>query len=202
MTASVAILISGKGTNMKALLDRKESGDLSCEIPFIASDTSKAEGLLLAQAMGIKTEILPYKEKGKEEAERVLDEMCRSHHVQWLVLAGFMRILSPWFVNRWEGKILNIHPALLPSFPGNRAIWDAWEYGVKVTGITIHLVDRGMDSGIILAQKAIVIKEEDTLDSLTTKIHETEHDLYWKTLKKAIEGRYSFDGRRAINDSY
>ncbi len=195
----VAILISGTGTNMATILNKVNKGDLPCDVAFVASDNPNAGGLHYAESIGVKTVVLPYKAQSREDAEEFLHELCISEHIEWIVLAGFMKILSSKFVRRWENKIVNIHPALLPSFPGTNGIKDAWDYGVKITGVTIHLVDHGVDSGIILAQKAVPIENQDTLESLTVKIHETEHLLYWKTLKKLFEGSYSFCERRSID---
>ncbi|NLK30523.1 MAG: phosphoribosylglycinamide formyltransferase [Aminobacterium colombiense] len=197
----IAILISGTGINMAEINKRVKSHDLSCEISFVASDNPVALGLQYAQSEGLETVLLPYGTEGRDKAEKVLHDLCCSRDVEWIVLAGFMKILSPRFVRKWERKIVNIHPALLPSFPGTNGARDAWDYGVRVTGVTVHLVDSGVDTGIILSQKAVTIEKEDTLDYLVKKIHEVEYDLYWQTLKKLFQGAYSFQGRRAIDDS-
>ncbi|MDR9769050.1 phosphoribosylglycinamide formyltransferase [Acetomicrobium sp.] len=191
----MAILLSGRGSNMLALAQRCAQGDLEAKICFVASDKKDAYGIMMAKSLGLKTLLLPY-EEGKEQAEKVLNEKLQSDSVDWIVLAGFMRMLSPTFVGKYEKRIVNIHPSLLPSFPGTQAIKDAFEYGVKVTGVTVHLVDEKMDHGPILSQREVRICDEDTLESLEEKIHAIEHDLYWQTLKNLFAGRFKMKGRR------
>lgn len=179
----MAVLISGTGTNMMELLGACKSGELDAEVTFVGSDKSEAKGLQTAAALGVRTECFPYKE-GKVVAEEAIAAMIDATATDWIVLAGFMRILSPEFVRRYAGRIVNIHPSLLPSFPGAHGIEDAWNYGVKVTGVTVHLVDEGVDSGRILAQQPVFITEDDTLETLEAKIHKVEHTIYKETLKK------------------
>ena len=183
----IAILASGSGTNMEAIIRRIESGDLKADLAFVASDVPDASALSKAEACGICTEILPYK-KGKKAAESILNELWEVHNLDWLVLAGFMRILSPEFTKAHSGRIVNIHPALLPSFPGAHGIEDAWNYGVTITGVTVHLVDEKIDHGRILSQVAIPIKENDDTNSLEERSHQEEHQLYWSTLSKLFAG--------------
>jgi len=194
---NMAILISGRGTNMEALAGKCKSGELNANVAFVASDKADALGLNKAKAMNFKTLVLPY-DRGKAIAEAALDEELRKHSVDWIVLAGFMRILSSRFVARHSERVVNIHPSLLPAFPGTQAIKDAYEYGVKVTGVTIHLVDEMVDHGPILNQAEVRILDEDSLESLEAKIHEVEHDIYWRTLKDLFAGRYLRRGRRMI----
>ncbi|MBC7322189.1 MAG: phosphoribosylglycinamide formyltransferase [Acetomicrobium sp.] len=193
----MAILVSGRGTNMVALAQRCFSGDLKADISFVASDKKDALGIKKAREMGFETIILPYNE-GMARAEEHLNEKILSQSVEWIVLAGFMRILSSDFVGKYRDKIVNIHPSLLPAFPGTSAIKDAFEYGVKVTGVTVHLVDELMDHGPILSQREVHVEDSDTLESLEEKIHEAEHDLYWRTLRELFSGRYRKKGRRMI----
>lgn len=197
----IAILISGRGSNMMALCRKVEEDLLPVEVTFVASDDPDAAGLSRASEMGLRTEILPYGQNGRETAEKDLTELLRKTGTEWIVLAGFMRILSSSFVREHEGRIVNIHPSLLPSFPGATGIEDAWNYGVKVTGVTIHLVDEKVDHGVILAQAPVTLEKDDTLEDLEQKIHLVEHDIYWKTLKKVITGNgIEFKGRRALID--
>jgi phosphoribosylglycinamide formyltransferase-1 len=163
----------------------------------VASDKKDALGIKKAREMGFETIILPYNE-GRARAEGHLNEKILSQSVEWIVLAGFMRILSSDFVGKYRDKIVNIHPSLLPAFPGTSAIKDSFEYGVKVTGVTVHLVDELMDHGPILSQREVRVEDSDTLESLEEKIHEAEHDLYWRTLKELFSGRYRKKGRRMI----
>ena len=185
---SFAVLISGRGTNMAAIARAVARGSLNARLKFVASDNPEAAGLKTAQKMGFSTEILNYGTEGRRGAERQLDSLCSQKKVEWIVLAGFMRILSPEFVTAHRGRIVNIHPSLLPSFPGRDGIGDAWRYGVKITGVTVHLVDEGIDSGPILAQKAVPVRPADTPESLETRIHRAEHGLYWKTLAALFSG--------------
>ena len=187
MTERIAILISGRGTNMEAIFDRIASGDLDASVAFVASDSQAAAGLNKASSRGIPAHVLPY-DRGKAEGERDLLSLCRENAVTWIVLAGFMRILSPDFVSRFLHRIVNIHPALLPAFRGAHAIEDAWKAGVRLTGVTVHLVDSGTDTGPILAQRAVPVHDDDTPETLEERIHGTEHDLYWNTLRGLFSG--------------
>lgn len=183
MKPRIAILISGSGTNMTALAEAVRSGELEAEIAFVGSDKAEAAGLTKALEMDLRTKIFSYK-NGKAAAEEEIAKATENAGVNWIILAGYMRILSPEFVKRFAGKIINIHPSLLPAFPGAHAIDDAWEYGVTVTGVTIHVVDELVDHGKILAQQAVEVTEEDTREALEAKIHKAEYALYKATLKK------------------
>ena len=196
----VALLLSGRGTNMIALADRFASGEIDGEIAFVASDRADAPGLEAAKKRGLSTALLPYGEKGREAAESALTDLVERENVDWIVLAGFMRLLSSGFVSRHCGKIVNIHPSLLPSFPGANAIGQAWSYGVSVTGVTVHLVDERMDHGPILAQEALTVGEREGLQSLEARIHEVEHRLYGATLSRLFRSRLTFEGRRVAFD--
>lgn len=196
----IAILLSGRGTNMVALADRVASGDIDADIAFVASDRADAPGLDRARERGLRTVLLPYGERGKEGAEAFLTRLVEDEGVDWIVLAGFMRLLSSSFVSRQCGKIVNIHPSLLPSFPGVDAIGQAWNYGVAVTGVTVHLVDEKMDHGPILAQEALSLKGGESLHDLEERIHHVEHRLYGDTLKRLLSSRLIFEGRRVTFD--
>lgn len=182
-----AVLISGRGTNMKAIAESVRSGRLPGRIVLVASDNPDAPGLKTAKRMGLETAVLPYA-SGRREAESALKELCISRGSEWIVLAGFMRILSPDFVRSFPRRIVNIHPALLPSFPGRDGIGDAWRRGVKVTGVTVHLVDEGVDSGPILAQRPLAIHPGETLERLEKRIHRLEHRIYPETLLALFTG--------------
>lgn len=184
----IAILISGSGTNMLALAESAASGELDAEIAFVGSDLEDAAGLAKARQLGLETKYFSYKE-GKESAERAIIKAADDAGVCWIVLAGYMRILSPAFVARFKHRLINIHPSLLPSFPGAHGIEDAWKYGVKITGVTIHEVDELVDHGAILAQEAVEIEDGDTLKTLEKKIHRVEHKLYKATIKKLFDRR-------------
>lgn len=186
MKERMAILISGSGTNMAALAEATASGELDAEIAFVGSDKKGAAGLEKARNAGLMTRFFSY-EKGKEAAEQAISDAVEETGARWVVLAGYMRILSPAFVKRFAGRIINIHPSLLPAFPGAHAIDDALAYGVKVTGVTVHIVDEFVDHGRILAQKAVEITAGDTKETIEARIHETEHALYKATLKELFD---------------
>lgn len=178
-----AVLLSGRGTNMEALARNSLSGNLDGRIVLVASDNLEAEGLAKAAALGFPTKCYPYGKIGRLPFEERVSEDIANSGAEWVVLAGFMRILSPYFVSRFRGKIVNIHPSLLPAFPGTDAIGKAWRYGVRVTGVTVHLVDEQVDHGMILAQEPVRIGTEEPLASLESRIHKVEHELYWRTLQ-------------------
>ncbi len=195
----MAILVSGRGTNMESICRKIESGDLPAELTFIASDNPGSSGLQKAQKAGLRTEVLPYHSGNRKAAEEHLARLIKETHTEWIVLAGFMKILSSEFVRQHQGKIVNIHPSILPSFPGAKGIEDAWNYGVKITGVTVHLVDEEVDHGIILAQIPVMVEESDSIEDLEGKIHSVEHNIYWKTLKELIGGNLvKIEGRRAF----
>ncbi len=198
MTPRMAILISGRGSNMEALARRCIAGDLAADIAFVGSDRERAPGLEIARSLGLATAVFPYEELGRPRAEGQLEETLRSEAVSWVVLAGFMRVLSAPFVSAFANSIVNIHPSLLPAFPGMRSIREAYDHGVRVTGVTVHLVDRQVDHGPILAQEPVRVHDGDTLGTLEERIHATEHDLYWRTLRDLFAGAFKLDGRRRM----
>lgn len=175
----IAVFISGYGSNLQALLD------YNLPIAFVASNNPSAYGLERAKKAGVPT----YVEQTAvlRNFEKMAHEKCIEHDVKLIVLAGFMRILTPRFVNKWENRIVNIHPSLLPAFKGKNAIQEAFDYGVKVTGITIHYVDKGMDTGRIIEQAPINIFENYTLEKLEEVIHRIEHVWYPPIVKKIYD---------------
>ena len=180
----IAILISGRGTNMEAIVKACQCGELEADVLFVGSDRPGARGLETAASFGLDTKIFYYKRDGREAAEDAMAAAIEDSKCDWIVLAGFMRILSPRFVHRFAGRIVNIHPAILPSFPGAHGIQDAWDYGVKLTGVTVHIVDDQVDHGPILAQECVRRLPEDTIETLEAKIHEVEHKIYKAALKE------------------
>ncbi len=186
-----AILLSGRGSNMEAIAGAVASKKLSGRIAFVASDIPEALGLKRAAVLGLPTAVLPYAE-GKKKGEEELKKLCRIHGAEWIVLAGFLSILSPEFVRSFKNRIINIHPSLLPSFPGKHGIEDAWRKGVKITGVTVHLVDEGVDTGPILAQQALKIRPGESLESLEERIHRVEHSLFWKTLSALFSAKADY----------
>jgi phosphoribosylglycinamide formyltransferase-1 len=183
MKKRLTLLISGRGSNMERIIKNCNSGFINASVVFVASDRPEAPGLEKARSFEIPVQILPYREKGRNDAECSLLEKIIRERIDLVVLAGFMRVLSPWFVTRLAGKIINIHPSLLPAFPGKGSIERAWEAGVCVTGVTVHLVDEQVDHGPIIAQEPVRVGCDDTLESLERKIHDVEHRIYSRVLR-------------------
>lgn len=186
MKNRLAVLISGRGSNMIAIADNCRAGLLDAEISFVASDRPDAPGLSWARGMKIPVRILPYSSQGRESAEKWLDDLLDNTGTDWLALAGFMRILSPEFVAKRKGRVINIHPSLLPSFPGRNSIREAYDHGVKITGVTVHFVDELVDHGKIIAQEPVRILPDDTIEDLEERIHMTEHVLFSRALMEIM----------------
>ena len=183
----VAILASGNGSNFEALAHQFQAGLLPGELIFVFSDHHNAYVLERARRLNIKSYSFEVKEVANKAAyEEVLLQLLQEQQIDLLVLAGYMRIIGQTLLSHYSNRILNIHPSLLPSFPGLHGIKDAYEYGVKVTGVTVHLVDDGVDTGPIIAQEPVMILPDDTLESLEEKIHQTEHRLYPKVLRDVL----------------
>ncbi|HET6144723.1 MAG TPA: phosphoribosylglycinamide formyltransferase [Candidatus Acidoferrales bacterium] len=199
MSHRIGVLLSGRGSNFVALADSIAAGRIpSAEIVVVISNREGAPGLALAQARGIKAKAIPSKGLAREEYDRLAVEELRKANVDLVCLAGFMRLLSPFFVAAFPQRILNIHPSLLPSFPGLEASRQALEYGVKFTGCTVHLVDENLDAGPILAQSIVPVRDEDTEDSLSARILEEEHRIYAEAVRLILSGNYRIEGRRVI----
>ena len=180
-----AILISGTGSNMEAIIRSCASGQLDADIVIVISDNPDAPGIKKARAAGIETFISRYgRGVPREESESETADVIMKRGVDWVVLAGFMRILSSGFVRMFKGRIVNIHPSLLQSFPGAHAIRDALEAGADFTGVTVHIVDELVDHGPIIAQEEVPILPNDTEESLAERIHEVEHRIYPRTLQQ------------------
>jgi len=191
--ARLAVLASGTGTNLQALLDDPVVGPW---VAFVVSDREDARALTRARERGVRAEILHPRDFADRTAYDLgLVELLRSCGIGFVVLAGFMRILGPEVVRAFPERIVNIHPALLPSFPGAHGIADAFEWGVKVTGVTVHLVDEEMDHGPILAQEAVPVVPGDDLGSLEDRIHQVEHRIYAPAVRAMVEGRVRLEGR-------
>ena len=182
MKPRLAVLVSGRGSNMLAIARNCSNGFLNAEISFVGSDNPESQGLAEAGRMGLETIDLPYGDMGRRCAEKHRESLLSETRSGWLILAGFMKILSPDFVRLRKGRIVNIHPSLLPSFPGIDSIRRAFEHGVSITGVTVHLVDEMVDHGKILSQEPVRILPGDSVESLEKRIHETEHILYTRTL--------------------
>ena len=191
MDARLAVLASGSGTNLQALLDDRV---IRPWIVLVVSDRAEAYALERARAAGVDTIVLDASEPGALDAGLV--ERLRQHEIDAVACAGFMRILGPAFVRAFDGRILNVHPALLPSFPGAHAVADALAHGVKVTGVTVHLMDVEVDHGPIVVQEAVVVHDDDVWDTLEPRIHEVEHRLLPAAVRALVEGRLKIEGRR------
>lgn len=193
----IAVFASGFGSNLQALIDCSKSGNLGGEIVLVFSNNKDAYALKRAEKHGIKTVVLDPKDfKTREQFDLKLIELLKREKIDLVVLAGYMLLLTPKFVSEFRNKILNIHPALLPSFKGTHAIKDAYEYGVKVTGVTVHFVDEDMDSGPIILQEPVYIKDNDTPEEVEEKIHKVEHKIYPLAVKYFCEGRLKVEGRK------
>lgn len=195
----LAIFGSGSGTNCQAIIDAADSGTLDAEIKCVLSDVQDAYILERARKHNIPAiwfDCAPYKTKLDGDAERKVLRILAEHGVDYIALAGFMRILKNGLLNAYAGRIVNIHPSLLPSFPGLDGGRQAFEYGVKFTGCTVHFVDAGVDTGAIINQKCVAIENTDTLDSLMAKIHAQEHIAYPEALQWIAEKRIHLNGRR------
>lgn len=183
----VAILASGNGSNFEALAHQFQAGLLPGELIFVFSDHHNAYVLERARRLNVCAFSFEVKEFANKAAyEKALLQLLQEQEIDLIVLAGYMRIIGQTLLSHYSNRILNIHPSLLPSFPGLHGIKDAYEYGVKVTGVTVHLVDDGVDTGPIIAQEPVMILPEDSLESMEEKIHQTEHRLYPKVLRDVL----------------
>ncbi len=195
----VAVFASGSGTNLQAIIDADIQ---TIEIAVVFTNNPDAYAIERAKKHNIQVEIIDHKNyKTREEYEKHIIEVLDPYKLNLIVLAGFMRILSTVFVRAYKNKIVNIHPALLPSFPGINAVRQALEYGVKYTGVTVHFVDEGVDTGPIILQSVVEIEDEDTEDTLLEKIHEVEHRIYPKAIELISSGEIEVIGRRVIKKS-
>ncbi len=191
---SLGVLVSGEGTNLQAILDAIERGALDARVAVVVSNKAGAGGLERAVRAKIPNVFVDHKAYASREAfDQALVDVLRAHDVEWVVLAGFMRIVTPVFLSAFPMRVVNIHPALLPSFPGVDAQRQALEHGVRVTGCTVHLVDSGTDTGPIIAQRPVPVLEGDDLESLKARILLAEHDLLPEVLQWIAEGKVKVD---------
>lgn len=197
---NIAVFCSGSGSNFQAIAEAVKNGYIkNANIAVMVTDNPDCFAKERAKRLGIETFVVKRKDfKTKEEFEERIIEELEKRKVGLIVLAGYMRMLSPYFVKRYENKILNIHPALLPSFKGTEGIKDALEYGVKITGPTVHFVDSQMDHGPIVIQGAVEVKNDDTEQTLAPRIHEIEHQIYPKAIKLFVESKLKIVGRKVI----
>jgi len=196
---NIGILASGRGTNLQAIIEAVEDGRIEGKIKIVISDNSDAYALKRAEQNNIDTQYIDFKSfKNREDYDKKVIECLKEKGVELIVLAGYMRILTPYFIKTCKNRIINIHPALLPSFPGLHAQRQAIEYGAKVSGCTVHFVDEGVDSGPIVLQRAVEIKDDDTEESLAERILKEEHQIYPRAIQLFCQGRLIIKGRRVF----
>ena len=199
LSRRIGVLISGRGSNLSAILQRIEAGDLDAEVAVVICNRPGAPGAAMARRHGIETVLLDHRDCSTRAAhDRRMAEVLEARDVALVCLAGYMRLLSPWFVGRFRDRILNIHPSLLPAFPGTDAQRTALEAGAKVSGCTVHFVEEGVDSGPIVLQEAVPVRDDDTPESLAARILEKEHVLYSRAIGLYLSGRLKIVGRRVI----
>ncbi len=194
---NIAVLISGSGSNLQAIIDASEKGKIPCRVGIVISNKADAYGLVRARNHGIPTEVVSHKEFPSREAfDEKLVGLIRESGAELVCLAGFMRVLTPLFVRAFPNRILNIHPALLPSFPGTHGPGQALKYGVRFSGCTVHFLDEGVDTGPIIVQAVVPVFDDDTEDSLAARILVQEHKIYPMAIRLFFQGRLALDGRR------
>jgi phosphoribosylglycinamide formyltransferase 1 len=194
---NIAVFCSGSGTNLQAIIDSVKSGYIAADIALVVSDNKDAYALKRAQAAGIETLTLSSKDfSSREEFDKEMVKNLKNRNVELVVLAGFMRLLSPYFIREYKDRVINIHPALLPSFKGAHAIKDVLAHGAKVTGATVHFVDNNLDDGPIILQKAVDIRENDTEETLLERVHKEEYVIFPEAIRLFVEGKLKIDGRR------
>jgi phosphoribosylglycinamide formyltransferase-1 len=193
----IAVLASGQGSNLEAILEAIERGDLSGRVVLVISDRSRAPALEKARKRGIEALFINPKDfKNRADYDRALIDEISGAGVHLVVLAGFMRLLSADFIKAFPQRIMNIHPSLLPAFPGLDGVEQAFNYGVKVTGCTVHFVDEGLDSGLVILQEAVPVIQQDTLFTLEQRIHASEHRLYSTAIDLFCRDKLKVEGRR------
>jgi len=193
----IAVLVSGSGTNLQALIDRTADGTIPGDIVLVLSNKPKAFGLERARRAGLETDVIAHRGfPDRETFDAALVDRLTKAQVDLVCLAGFMRVLTPVFVDAFAGRLLNIHPALLPAFPGVHAQQQAFDYGVRWTGATVHFVDRGTDTGPIVLQAAVPVEPGDTLETLSARILAEEHRIYVEAVRLFCEDKLRIEGRK------
>lgn len=195
---NIAVFASGRGTNFSAIAKAIKKGRLKATLALLVCDNPDAGVIRKAKAAGVKIALVKREDfTTKSDFENAIIRHLEENKIELIALAGFMRMLSPQFVSRYPNRILNIHPTLLPSFKGEEGIKDAFDYGVKVTGVTVHFVDEEMDHGPIVLQSAVKVEESDTLETLEAKIHKVEHKIYPEAIELVMEGKVRLEGRKS-----
>jgi len=198
----IGILLSGRGSNFEAIANNIKSGKIAnAEIAVVISNRENAGGIETARSRGLEAMVIPSKGKAREDHDREMVAALQKHHVDLICLAGYMRLLSPWFVKQFPHKILNIHPSLLPAFPGLEAQQQAFAYGVKVTGCTVHFVDEELDHGPIIVQKAVAVQDGDDEHTLAARILEQEHIAYSEAINLVLNREFRIAGRRFLAEN-
>ena len=196
---NIGILLSGRGSNFVAIAESIASGRIpDARIAVVISNIPGAKGIEAARQRGLPTAVIPSKGKGREDHDREMVAILKQHEVVLICLAGYMRLLSPWFVQQYPQRILNIHPSLLPAFPGLEAQQQAFAYGVKIAGCTVHFVDEELDHGAILVQRSVPVVDTDDEHVLAARILEQEHVAYSEAINIVLEGNFEIVGRRLV----
>jgi phosphoribosylglycinamide formyltransferase 1 len=199
MKGKIGVLISGRGSHLRNLIQCCKDGQIAAEIVFVISNKANAPGLQYAKDAGIESIVLSNREfPNREGYDRQLVQMLKGRNVDLVCLAGFLRLLSAEFVRSFPERIMNVHPSLLPAFPGLHSQKQALEYGVKITGCTVHFIDEGLDSGPIILQNTMEVKKDDTEDSLSERLLPLEHKTYAEAVKLFFAGRLQIEGRKVI----
>jgi len=199
MTKRIGVLLSGRGSNFAALAESVAAGRIpNARIAIVISNREGAPGVERARQRGIEARVIPSKGLEREAYDRQVVAALKEEQVDLVCLAGFMRLLSSYFVAAYRNRILNIHPSLLPAFPGLEAQRQALEYGVKVSGCTVHFVDENLDAGPIVVQAVVPVRDEDTADSLSARILAEEHRIYTEAVRLVLSGRFRIEGRRVL----
>ena len=199
MKKRIGVLLSGRGSNFEALAESVAAGRIpNAGISIVISNREGAPGIERAESRGIRTRVIPSKGLERETYDRQVAAVLEEHKIDLICLAGYMRLLSPYFVAKFPNRILNIHPSLLPSFPGLESQRQALEYGVKVAGCTVHFVDENLDAGPIIVQAVVPVKDDDTEATLSERILKEEHRIYSEAVRIVLEGKYRIAGRRVL----
>jgi len=199
---NIAILLSGRGSNFEAIAKSVATGRIpNANIVIVISNKAEAAGLEIARRLRLKTQIILSKGKERADHDREVVKALQDHNVDLVCLAGYMRLLSPWFVQQFPRRILNVHPSLLPAFPGLEAQEQAFAYGVKVAGCTVHFVDEELDHGPIIVQRAVSVGDDDDEQTLAARILEQEHIAYAEAVNIVLKGKYEIVGRRMVRRS-
>ncbi len=194
---TLGVLISGSGTNLQAIIDAIDAGKLDARVGVVVSSNPSAYGLTRAENAGIEHVAMAVEDYADPiKADQTIVKILQDHGVDYVAMAGYMRMVGEPLLQAFPNRIINLHPALLPSFPGAHGIADAFEHGVKVTGVTVHFANADMDAGPIIAQRTVLVEESDTVDTLEARIHETEHIVYPEVLQLIAEGRVKVEGRK------